>query len=118
MAYSKERRLEVLAATHQGQGTKQIALNFGCSESWVRRVKQEFREQGKTEPATTRNRIPEWVEWREKIQDAIIAQPDLTLDELKASINTPLSRTTLCTALQALKLTLKKSPDRHRTKSP
>jgi len=111
MAFSKERRLEVLAAAEEGLGTREIALKFSCSESWVRRVKQEFREQGKTGPATTRNRIPKWAAWTEQIQQAIAEEPDLTLDELKERINTPLSRSTLCTALQQIKLTLKKTPD-------
>lgn len=42
--YSKERRRAVLAASDAGGARK-----FGCSESLVRRVKQERREQGKTE---------------------------------------------------------------------
>ena len=108
MAYSKERRLEVLAAYESGLGTREIALHFGCSESWVRRVKQEYREQGKTEPATTRNRIPKWAAYSDQIQKEIAECPDITLGELKQKLNTELSRRTLCTALKKLKLTLKK----------
>lgn len=58
MAYSKERRAEVLAASDAGEGTRAVALRFDCSESWVRRVKQERRELGKVAPATTRKRVP------------------------------------------------------------
>lgn len=58
--YSKERRLEVLADAEAGLGTKAIAQKLGCSPSWVRRVKPEYREHGKTAPKTTRNRIPNW----------------------------------------------------------
>lgn len=106
--YSKERRLEVLAEAEQGVSTREIALKFNCSESWVRRVKQEYREQGKTEPAQTRERTPTWESEKERIQQAIADHPDLTLSELKRYLGTDLSRTTLCRALQALKLTLKK----------
>ena len=46
-AYSKEFRRDVLAACDFGEGTRLIALRFKVSESWVRRIKQERREQGK-----------------------------------------------------------------------
>lgn len=45
LIYSKERRLEVLKVYEARLTTREIALQFKCSESWVRR---EFREQGKT----------------------------------------------------------------------
>lgn len=52
MAYSKEFRREVLSACDANAGTRAVALKFNVSESWVRRVKQERREQGKLGPAT------------------------------------------------------------------
>lgn len=108
LAYSKEFRREVLAACDAGLGTHEAASKFGCSKSWVRRIKQERRESGKTEPKRTRNRVPDWYAYREQIEQAISRQPDLTLAELKLEIGTTLSRQTLCTALHRLKLTLKK----------
>jgi len=108
MAYSKERRREVLAACDAGEGTRAVALRFNCSESWVRRVKQERRELGKTAPATTRNRIPKWAAYRERIEAIIAERPDITLQELKDELRTDLSRQTLCKALKKLKLTFKK----------
>lgn len=60
MIYSKEFRGEVLAACDRGLGTQVVALQFMVSESWVRRVKQERREQGKLGPATRRKRTPRW----------------------------------------------------------
>ena len=107
-AYSKERRLEILADVDAGLGTRQIALKFRCSESWVRRVKQEFREQGKVAPLTKRKRTPLWAAYTEQIQAEIARQPDLTLRELKKALGTDLSLATLCTALKKLKLTIKK----------
>jgi transposase len=114
-SYSKEMRRDVLAACDAGEGTQAVALRFRCSESWVRRVKQERRELGKVAPCTTRRRTPKWAPLRERIVELITAQPDMTLQELKDALGTPLCRQTLCTALQRLKLTLKKSPDRRRT---
>ena len=107
-AYSKEMRRDVLAACDAGMGTQAVALRFGCSESWVRRVKQERREQGKIAPCTTRRRVPKWAVYREQIEKCMAEQPDRTLQELKDALGTELSRQTLCTALRKLKLTLKK----------
>ena len=108
MIYSKERRLEVLRACDAGQGTREVALHFNVSESWVRRVKQEYREQGKIAPRTTRNRVPKWRAIEDDIRRAVEATPDLTLAELKEELGTDLSLPTLCRALQQMHLTLKK----------
>ena len=106
-AYSKQFRRDVLRAYDEGCGTREVALRIGVSESWVRRNKQERRETGKVAPLTTRNRTPQW-RAIEDIRRVVKEQPDLTLEELKAELGTELSRTTLCRALQVMKLTLKK----------
>ena len=59
-AYSKEFRRDVLRACDAGGGTREVALKFNVSESWVRRIKQERREQGKVAPKTTRSRRKVW----------------------------------------------------------
>ncbi len=107
-AYSKEFRREVLAACDAGGKTRAVAQRFQVSEAWVRRIKQERREQGKTAPCITRRRMPIWMREADAIRAAIAKSSDLTLDELKAQLQASLSRTTLCRALQQLKLTLKK----------
>ena len=108
MAYSKEFRGQVLSACDRGLGTQAVARKFEVSESWVRRVKQERRESGKLGPATRRKRTPTWVGEVEGILAAIDQTPDLTLEELRLKLATSLSCATLCCALQALKLSLKK----------
>lgn len=107
-AYSKEFRRDVLAACDAGHVTSQVAQQFQVSESWVRRIKQVRRESGKTAPATRRHRVPKWMGEADRIRAAIKESPDLTLTELQARLQTSLSMTTLCRALQRLKLTLKK----------
>lgn len=107
-SYSKEFRREVLAACDAGHGTSEVAKRFAVSESWVRRIKQVRREIGKTAPCTTRRRTPSWAGDADRIRATIKEFPDLTLSELKARLQTPLSCPTLCRALQQLKLTLKK----------
>lgn len=106
--YSKEFRREVLAACDAGGQTKAVAEQFGVSPAWVRRIKQERRELGKTAPLMTRRRIPKWMKEAERIEAVIAESPDLTLNELKARLQTSLGRSTLCRALQKLKLTIKK----------
>jgi transposase len=68
--YSKEFRGEVLAAWGRGRSpregvaagargrtTREVATYFDVSESWVRRVKQEPREQNKVAPCLTRRNV-------------------------------------------------------------
>lgn len=117
MPFLQERRLEVLAAAAAGETTRQIATGFKCSESWVRRVKQEYRELGKTAPLKTRNRISGWHSLKDKIIELTEKYPDQTLSELKTRLNTHLTRTISCVALKALKLSFKKNNSRQRTRS-
>lgn len=108
MSYSAEFRRQVLAKCDAGFGTQAVALYFEVSESWVRRIKQERREQGKTAPCKTRRRVPKWMQHAEEIKEIVKTRPDLTLSELKAEIGTELSEATLCRALRRLRLTFKK----------
>ena len=110
--YSGEFRREVLAACDSGRGTRETATRFGVSESWVRRIKQERREQNKVAPTTTRRRTPLWAALADRIREVIEQAPDLTIRELKAELKTDLSVSTLCVALQKLRLAIKKSLDR------
>jgi len=117
VAYSKEFRREVLSVCDSGKGTREVALQFKVSESWVRRIKQERRELGKTAPLLTRNRTPEWAVHTEQIKEIYAERPDTTLKELKAELGTKLSTGTLCVALQKLRLTFKKKSSLPRSKS-
>jgi len=112
MSYSAEFRKQVLAACDAGGGTREVALRFEVSESWVRRIKQQRRASGKTAPCRTRNRVPNWLREADRIRELVEASPDLTLGELKQELGTDLSESTLCRALQRLKLTLKKKSSR------
>jgi transposase len=116
-AYSREFRRDVLAACDAGEGTRAVALRFNCSESWVRRVKQERREQGKTAPCVKRQRGALWLAEADRIQECLLKRPDLTLHELKKELGTTLSVYTLCRALKKLRMTLKKSTQGVRARS-
>lgn len=110
--YSKEFRREVLAACDADGRTREVATRFDVSESWVRRIKQERRELGKTAPKTTRDRRPTWQKWSDWLRESIADQPDIYLHELQAKLeseqNAKLSPQTLSEACRSLGLTRKK----------
>lgn len=110
--YSKEFRQEVLAACDGGGGTREVALKFKVSESWVRRIKQERREQGKVAPKLTRNRRKSWQPYADWILAKLDEQPDIYLHELQAAafeeLGWEVSDMTLSRACRALKRTRKK----------
>lgn len=110
--YSKEFRRDVLAACDAGGGTREVALRFNVSESWVRRIKQERRETGKTAPKATRDRRKSWEPYSEWILEQLDKRPDIYLRELQAAAKEELgwevSDVTLSRACRELKRTRKK----------
>lgn len=111
-AYSKEFRREVLAACDTGEGTRAVALRFKVSEAWVRRIKQERREQGKLAPHSKRRRRKVWEPYATWLLAKLDAQPDIYLRELVAAAREELgwevSDVTLSRACRALRRTRKK----------
>ena len=117
-AYSKEFRRDVLAASDAGEGTRSVALRFKVSESWVRRIKQERREQGKVAPLSTRRRRMIWESHAEWLLARLDERPDIYLRELQAAAQAELgwevSDVTLSRALRALRRTRKKDASSER----
>jgi transposase len=111
-AYSKEFRREVLAACDAGEGTRSVALRFEVSESWVRRIKQDRREQGKVAPLTTRRRRKVWEPYAAWLLTKLDERPDIYLRELVVAAQEELgwqvSDVTLSRACRALRRTRKK----------
>jgi|SRR5580698_6352698 transposase len=85
-AYSKGFRARVLAACDAGEGTHDVALRFGVSKAWVRRIKQQRRETGQIAARTTRNRTPKWQAWADWLLAKLDARPDIYLRELQAEL--------------------------------
>ena len=110
--YSKEFRRDVLAACDAGGGTQEVALRFGVSESWVRRIKQQRRETGQVEAKRTRDRTPTWHAWAEWLKETLGAEPDLYRREIKVRLKDELgikaSEGLIGRACWVLKLTRKK----------
>ena len=112
MAYSAEMRRDVLEMDRMGSTTHEIHVELSVSKSWVRRVKQEFRETGKTAPKATRDRTPSWRPHAGWLARKVEEKPDVLLRELVAAaageLGWEVSDTTLSAALRALRLTRKK----------
>ena len=107
-AYSMDLRRRVFADCDAGWRTKQVAEKYGVSRSWVRRLKQRRRENNEMGPRPN-GRRPRLID-RERLAALVLTQPDATLVELRQRLGVKCSLSAICKALQALKLTFKKSP--------
>jgi transposase len=110
--YSMEFRIAVAKAYDECLSSIEVAEQFDCSESWVRRLIQRRRETGSLEPLPPRhpdnNKLVE-VDLQ-RLRELIRRQPDLTLEELAEGLNNKVSVPTVWRATQKLDLPLKKSP--------
>src|SRR5688500_3033606 len=108
-AYSPDLRERVLADCDAGMPTGQVAAKYRVSASWVRRRKQRRREPGSTAPRPQRHGPPPtWTEHAERLAASVREAPDATLEEHRRRLGLGLSASTLCRALTALGLTVKK----------
>ncbi len=109
--YSMEFRRAVSRAYDECGSSIEVAEQFGCSESWVRRVIQRRRESGSLEPRPLKlpdnRKLDE--EDLEKLKKLIDKKPDMTLEELAAELGDKASVPTIWRATQKLNLPLKKS---------
>jgi transposase len=108
-AYSMDLRQRVLEDADAGLETREIALKYRVSASWIRRLKQRRREHGEIAPRAPRNRVqPKWLPYSDQIEQLVAAKPDITLRELRDALGQPVSVQTLSRALRRLQLTFKK----------
>jgi len=112
MAYAMEFRRAVARAYDECGSSLEVAEQFGCSESWVRRLIQRRRETGSLAPRPLKrpnnNRLDEGD--LKQLQELIRRTPDMTLAELAEALGQKASVPTVWRATQALQLPLKKSP--------
>src|SRR6187402_130964 len=110
--YSSECRGEILAACDAKEVSRDIALRFKVSESWVRRIKQQRRETGQVAPQTTLPQVPKWKKWSDWLIARVTARPDIFLRELQAELKAERGEevclATICNACHALELSRKK----------
>lgn len=107
--YSMDLRQRVLADRDRGLSTAAVAAKYTVSPAWVRRLLQRRRETGETAPRPQRRgRVPLWQTHGEPIRQAVRAQPDATLAELRQRLGLGVALSTLWAAVAALGLRLKK----------
>lgn len=108
-AYSMDLRARVLKDSDAGMGTREVAVKYDVSESWVRRLKQRRRDCGEVAPRSSQNGVqPKWLPHASRIQQLVKEKPDITLRELREELSEEISVQTLCRALRQLQLTFKK----------
>ena len=112
MAYPMEFRLLVAAAYDECGSSIEVAEDYGCSESWVRRLVQRRRESGSLAPLTPRRPDARKLDDADlgQLRTLIAAKPDMTLAELAEALGNKASVPTVWRATQALDLPLKKRP--------
>jgi transposase len=90
----------------------EVAEQFECSESWVRRLIQRRRQTGSLEPRPARrpdnNKLDE--NDLQQLRRLIQGKPDLTLGELAEALGNKVSVPTVWRATMTLGLPLKKRP--------
>ena len=115
-AFDDDLRRKCLAASDRGDdGLKAVALYFGVSHGWARKVVGQRRRTGQAERVRhkpgPRSRLPPEV--AVYIQGQVVGQPDLTLVQLQrrllADCQVRVSMGRLWALLRALDLRLKKS---------
>ena len=117
MAYSMDYRRAVARAYDECGSSIEVAEQFGCSQSWVRRLVQRRREGGTLEPGSSARRDDQRAyddADEAKIRELIRARPDATLAEvakaLAKALAKPASPAAVSRTLKRLDLPRKKSP--------
>jgi transposase len=117
MTYPMEFRRAVAAAYDDCGSSIEVAEQFNCSASWVRRLIQRRRDTGSLEPRPIKlpNNNKLNGDDLEELRKMIDRTPDMTLEELAAALDENVGRKvsvpTVWRATQTLKLPLKKSPN-------
>jgi len=111
MAYPKEYRRAVAEAYDACGSSAQVAKQYRCSGSWVRRLIQRRNDLGTLDPIT---RTPDNSRKlknadMEQLAKLIADRPDMTLGELADALDTKVSVPTVHRATKKLGLSFKKS---------
>lgn len=107
-AYSLDLRERVLADCDAGLSNEEAARKYRVSASWIRRLKLRRRQTNSIAPRVRRRPAPRWAAHASALQSLVEQRPDATLEELRQALGVPISLSSLCRALQRLRLTVKK----------
>jgi transposase len=110
-AYSHDLRERIVAAVERGElSIRQIARVFSVSLSFIVRLRQRQRRTGSLQPLPHGGVPPRKLDAaaEERLRQLVHDQPDATLAELRDRLGIDCSLTTICRALQRLRLSRKK----------
>ncbi|MCE9589330.1 MAG: IS630 transposase-related protein [Planctomycetes bacterium] len=115
-SYSQDLRDRVFGARDRGLKTKEVADLFDVSPSWVRRVLQRRREEGRTTPLPRGGVTVVKIDM-ERLRQLVQEQPDATIRELHERLGIACCESAVGMALGRLGLSFKKrrSTPRSRT---
>jgi len=122
-AFTRRERRKIIARYQQGWDTVDIAQHFGASESGVRRVWQQFREEGRDEPAFDNCGRKRTLtdEQLQRVGQIAEERPDAFLhelaDEIAGRLGVRACRQTVGRWLRELGITRKKSRSTQRSSS-
>ena len=122
-AFTRRERRKIIARYQQGWDTVDIAQHFGASESGVRRVWQQFREEGRDEPAFDNCGRKRTLtdEQLQRVGQIAEERPDAFLhelaDEIAGRLGVRACRQTVGRWLRELGITRKKSRSTRRSSS-
>jgi transposase len=114
-AFSTRERRKIISLYQQGLDTEEIAQQFGASLAGVRRVWQQYREEGRDSPAYANcGRKPTLDEAeREQLLEIARRRPDAfcheLADEVQKAMGVRVTRQTIGRWLRELGITRKKS---------
>jgi transposase len=109
--YGIELRRRVMDAVAAGGSIRQVADRFAVSPFFVKSMKRLSREQGHLRPRTGRaGRKRRLAGREEELRALVAAQPDLTLEQLRAELKADVCIATVANELDRLEITFKKSP--------
>ena len=112
MAYSMDLRQRVVQTHTESGSSAEVAEEFGCSESWVRRMTQHERERGTMEPRSSARHDDQRTyddADEQAIRELIARKPDATLAEVAEAMGKAVSLGTVSRTLTRLNLPRKKS---------
>ncbi|MGH9704082.1 MAG: helix-turn-helix domain-containing protein [Candidatus Acidiferrales bacterium] len=111
-------RQRILHLYERGKCTREIAQFFGFCVAAVRRVRQQFRQRGTTQPRTHRSgrRTLLTEERQQRLGKLLAERPDATLAELGAGLDRRFRTSTVDLWLRRLGWRYKKNSGRRRAR--
>lgn len=116
--YSVDLRARVLKDYDEGIRPVNLARRYRVARSWIYKLLEQRRKIGHIEPLRgNKGRKPKLKSHHDQLRRLVAQCPDATLEELRLKLDVKVGLSTLWRALDALKLTLKKSHPRCGTKA-